>query len=208
MSTSGPRDELASGTPRGSAHALCVTPEGRPELRSVTERWVRAGPAADAVWEYHPARPALAATLGIEGRRLVTGQARLHLHVDEDRQVLDVGVHHPLLRKLHKPTRTTVAFLLDWLLGRGRGAEPCWLNSVSAVILGNLLTVPIEDSLLYVQPILCRRARGRSRSCGGCRSSSTTSSATLSAWPTRSSRCSAGPPRPRRRAALQPPAPP
>jgi uncharacterized protein len=29
-----------------------------------------------------------------------------------------------------------------------------------AVILGNLLTVPIEDSLLYVQPILCRQARG------------------------------------------------
>jgi hypothetical protein len=61
----------------GSAHALCVTPEGRPELRSVSERWVRAGPAADAVWEYHPARPAsldaLAATLEIEGRQLDPG---------------------------------------------------------------------------------------------------------------------------------------
>jgi hypothetical protein len=38
-------------------HALCVTPEGRPELRALTERWLQAAPAADPTWEYHPARP-------------------------------------------------------------------------------------------------------------------------------------------------------
>jgi hypothetical protein len=54
--------ELGAG--QRAAHALCVTPEGRPELRSVTERWVRAGPAADAVWEYHPARTASSSTSG------------------------------------------------------------------------------------------------------------------------------------------------
>ena len=37
-------------------HALCVSPEGTPALRPLTERWRRAGPPADATWEYHPAR--------------------------------------------------------------------------------------------------------------------------------------------------------
>jgi hypothetical protein len=33
-------------------------------------------------------------------------------------------VHHPLLRKLRKRTRTTVAFLLDWLLGEDGVPSP------------------------------------------------------------------------------------
>jgi hypothetical protein len=149
--------ELGAG--QRAAHALCVTPEGKPELRSVTERWVRAGPAADAVWEYHPARPAsldaLAATLEIEGRQLVPGQARLRLRVDEDRQLLDVGVHHPLLRKLHKRTRTTVAFLLlDWLLGED-GVER-WVGSVDVHVKEPAGTVAAEALPEIVQALADR----------------------------------------------------
>src|SRR5215211_4378255 len=46
-----------------------------------------------------------------------------------------------------------------------------------------------------------RQAKGRSRSCGGCRCSSTTNSATPPNWPTRSTKYSAGPPKPHRPAA-------
>ena len=43
--------------PGGTAqHAFCLSSGGDPELRRLTERWLRAAPATDAVWEFHPAR--------------------------------------------------------------------------------------------------------------------------------------------------------
>ena len=43
--------------PGGTAqHALCLSSGGDPELRRLTARWLRAAPATDAVWEFHPAR--------------------------------------------------------------------------------------------------------------------------------------------------------
>jgi hypothetical protein len=114
-------------------HALCVTPQGDPALRPVTERWLRAGPPADRTWEYHPARPAtpeaLIATLEIGGHRLHPGAARLHLSIDEQRQVIDVGFYHPAFRKLPEPLRWRVAFLtLDCLLGEDGVAA--WVGGI------------------------------------------------------------------------------
>ena len=115
---------------RGRQHSryyLCVTGEGNPELRPVAERWVRAAPSTDAAWEYYPARPptpeeALEGVLQLPGRfraqQLRLAEARLDVRIDEDRQLIDVGVYHPLLRKLPEQTRTTPALLLlGWLLG-------------------------------------------------------------------------------------------
>jgi hypothetical protein len=111
----------------GSRQYPCVTGEGNPELRPVAERWVRAAPPADAAWEYYPARPptpeeALEGVLQLPGRfraqRLRLAEARLDVRIDEDHQLLDVGVYHPMLRKLPEQTRATPAFLLlGWLLG-------------------------------------------------------------------------------------------
>jgi hypothetical protein len=110
-----------------SRYYLCVTGEGDAELRPVAERWVRAAPPADAAWEYYPARPptpeeALEGVLQLPGRfraqRLRLAEARLDVRIDEDRQLIDVGVYHPMLRKLPEQTRATPAFLLlGWLLG-------------------------------------------------------------------------------------------
>ena len=121
-----------------SRYYLCVTGEGTPELRSVAERWVRAAPSADAAWEYYPARPptpeeALEGVLELPGRfraqRLRLAEARLDLRIDEDRQLIDVGVYHPLLRKLPERTRATPVFLLlGWLLGED-GVER-WVGRV------------------------------------------------------------------------------
>jgi len=108
-----PRLAWELGEGQRAEHALCVTAEGDPELRAVTERWVRAGPAADATWEYHPARPAsisaLEATMEIGGRRLVPGQARLLVQVVDDRQAVDVGFHHPALRAQPRRARPMLA---------------------------------------------------------------------------------------------------
>src|SRR5437762_1556210 len=42
----------------GARHALCLSGRGDPDLRRITESWVRAGPPPDATWEFHPARRA------------------------------------------------------------------------------------------------------------------------------------------------------
>jgi hypothetical protein len=146
--------ELGAG--QRSRHYLCLTPEGNPELRPLTERWVRAAPPPDAVWEYHPARPAslgaLHATLELEGRRLDPGQARLHLAVDEDRQVIDVGVHHPAMRKLRERARGTLAFLLlDWLLGED-GVER-WVGAIEVHVKEPKGTVAAEALPEIVQAL-------------------------------------------------------
>ena len=121
----GPRPDLVEEITR---HALCVTAEGDPELRVVTERWVRAGPAADATWAYHPARPAsisaLEATMEIAGRQLVPAQARLLVQVVDHRQAVDVGFHHPALRALPRRARPVLAFLTRRGSPSGRSASP------------------------------------------------------------------------------------
>jgi len=149
--------EVGSG--QRAEHSLCVTPQGKPELRSVTERWVRAGPPADAVWEYHPARPAsldaFGATLEIDGQQLDPGQTRLLLSVDEERQLIDVGVFHPTLRKLRKRTRPTVAFLvMDWLLGED-GVER-WVGGIDVHVREPSGTVAAESLPEIVQALADR----------------------------------------------------
>ena len=124
--------------PKGSRYYLCVTGEGNPELRPVAERWMRAAPPADGAWEYYPARPptpadALEAVLQLPGRfraqQLRLAEARLDVRIDEDRQLIDVGVYHPMLRKLPERARATPAFLLlGWLLGED-GVER-WVGRV------------------------------------------------------------------------------
>ena len=60
------QSELTPG--RAAKHALVVTSGGTPELRPLTERWVRAAPPADVTWEYHPARVADRSALRTELR--------------------------------------------------------------------------------------------------------------------------------------------
>jgi hypothetical protein len=137
---------------RGSRYYLCVTGEGDPELRPTAERWSQAAPPADATWEYHPARPptpeqALEAALQLPGRfrahQLRLAEARLDLRIDEDRQLIDVGVYHPMLRKLPERTRTTPAFLLlSWLLGED-GVER-WVGRVDLCLTEPAASVAAE----------------------------------------------------------------
>ena len=44
------------GTGQGSAFLLAISSDGHPELRSLAERWHRAGPPDDTVWQFRPAR--------------------------------------------------------------------------------------------------------------------------------------------------------
>jgi hypothetical protein len=112
--------ELTVG--RTARHALVLSPEGSPALRTVTERWLRAGPGADDVWEYHPARPADLRAFDSElqlGRRTFDpAKARFGTEIDQDRARVHVLVQHPDFPHLDDADRLRASFLLlDWALG-------------------------------------------------------------------------------------------
>ena len=112
--------ELTAG--QAARHALVLSPEGSPALRTVTERWLRAGPGADEAWEYHPARQADLRAFETElqlGRRTFDpGKARFGTEVDHDRARVHVLVYHPDFPKLDDADRLRASFLLlDWALG-------------------------------------------------------------------------------------------
>lgn len=116
-----------------AAHALVVSPVGRPPLRAVAARWVAAAPPPDETWEYQAARQpdpnAFEAQLQIGGAELALADLRYGFAVEAGRQLLDVTVHHPMFPALPDEVRGQISFLsLDWLLGE-EGVER-WIGAV------------------------------------------------------------------------------
>jgi hypothetical protein len=109
--------------PGGTAqHAFCLTSGGDPELRRLTERWLRAAPATDAVWELHPARrgaPGLAdARLQIAEHAMPLGDMRFTVTVDPNRELLNVTSFHPAFAAMPAEMRGMATFItLDRVLG-------------------------------------------------------------------------------------------
>ncbi len=106
-----------------SRHLLVVSAGGDPALRSLAERWRRAGPAPDDVFGYASSRrgdpAALAdARLSIAGHELDLSELRFAADVDEDRDCVDVRVWHPAFPAMPEDARGQITFLaLDWVLG-------------------------------------------------------------------------------------------
>ncbi len=150
--------ELAPG---GQAeHALIVTAAGAPERRRVAERWYQQAPAAGAVWEYHPARQAspasLAAVLEFHGHTLTLAELRFDLHVDNDRDVIDIVVFHPAFARMPPEARGQVGFLaLDWALGEDGVSR--WIGAFGTCGTRPAGGVP-ADGLIETVQALARRA--------------------------------------------------
>lgn len=124
--------ELSAG--RQAQHSLCVTPEGNATLRATSERWFLAAPPADATWEFAAARQpmpnALSHRFELGGREVDLARLVVAIAVDDDRQVVDVAVHHPDFAAMDDRAKGTVSFLaLDWLLGED-GVER-WVGVVN-----------------------------------------------------------------------------
>ena len=109
--------ELAPG--REAVYALCLSSAFDPGLRPVAERWVRAAPAVDVVWEYHPAR------IGVEPRPVGVGEIGIHpadvtvvIEANDTAEELDLTVGHPDFGRMDESLQLQVVFrLLDDLLG-------------------------------------------------------------------------------------------
>ncbi|MBO3738159.1 DUF695 domain-containing protein [Actinoplanes flavus] len=126
--------EFTAGT--SSRHLLVISAVGDPRLRSLAERWRRAGPPPDETFGYATARQgnptALAdAHLEIAGHRLDLAELRFSVEVDEDRPLAHVEVWHPRFPELPEGARTQITFLsLDWILGED--AVATWVGAVAA----------------------------------------------------------------------------
>lgn len=117
--------EFTAGT--SSAHLLVVTSAGDSGLRSLAERWRRAGPPPDDIFGYASARQgspqSLEGTLEIDGHRLDLTDLRFAAELDgdgpDDRPTaVHVRVWHPAFAGMPEDARVQVAYLsLDWLLG-------------------------------------------------------------------------------------------
>jgi Family of unknown function (DUF695) len=135
---------------RSARHALVVSSGGEPELRSVTERWRRAGPPDDETWEFRPARQAdpagLRATIMIAERAVDLSPTLIQAHADDRRCLLDVGVFHPSLPDLPESARGQLVFLvLDWALGEDDVER--WIGDVHPLPAPPLDAIPA--AMLY-----------------------------------------------------------
>ncbi|MEU4421895.1 DUF695 domain-containing protein [Actinoplanes sp. NPDC024001] len=126
--------EFAAGT--ASRHLLVISAGGDAELRSVAERWRRAGPAPDETFGYASARQgnpgALdGSRLSIAGHQLALGDLRFSAEVDQEQDCVHVEVWHPAFPGMPQEARDQIAFLsLDWLLGED--AVEIWVGAISA----------------------------------------------------------------------------
>jgi hypothetical protein len=122
--------------PGGKArHAFCLSPKGDPLLRKVTERWLRAAPSPDEIWEYHPARRGNVemgeAEIEIGGVALEVDQLVAAFEVDDGRELINVRCFHPAFPRMSEELRSTATFLLlDGAFGED-GVER-WLGVIES----------------------------------------------------------------------------
>jgi len=149
--------------PGGTAqHAFCLSSGGDPELRRLTERWLRAAPAADALWEFHPARrgaPGLAdAKLQIAEHIVPLGEMRFTLTIDPHRELMHVTSFHPAFAAMPDEMRGMTTFItLDRILGEDTVQR--WLGGIDTSV------APLEEGapfavLIEAVGLLSRDATG------------------------------------------------
>jgi hypothetical protein len=121
--------------PGGSSkHALSVSANGDPELRRLTERWVRAAPEADAVWEFHPARPGAPglftdARLQMAEHTVALAEMRFAVTLDPHRELMNVTCFHPAFAAMPEDMRGAATFIsIDRILGEDTVQR--WLGGI------------------------------------------------------------------------------
>ncbi len=135
--------EIAPG--HDADHALVVTADGDPELRSLAHRWAKAAPPPDPRWEFHPSRQANPAAMELKvvvnGHEMAFDRLVLGLRVPPGTPRADVTVYHPIFPDLDDDARMEAAVLaLDWILGEDEVAR--WIGEIVAASAEPLDAVP------------------------------------------------------------------
>jgi hypothetical protein len=114
-------------------HAFCLSSRGESALRAIAERWRKAAPPHDEIWEFHPARqPRPDFHLEIDGYSVRPEDLQVAYQINEDREYVDVGIHHPKFREMSEKLRGMIVFLmLDGALGED-GVER-WVGGIEVL---------------------------------------------------------------------------
>jgi len=122
--------ELAPG--KTAKHAFCLSPNGDPEARLVTELWRHNSPPPDPTWEYYAARQARdLPRIKLHDVTLDRGELMGVIEVDKFRERINGTYFHPAFAKLAERQRMTALYLmLDGLFGED-GVER-WLGAIKA----------------------------------------------------------------------------
>jgi hypothetical protein len=139
--------ELGPGST--ARHAFSLSPNGDPELRRLTERWVRAAAAADGVWEFRPARlgaPAFSgAQLQVAEHTVALADMRFMVALDPNRELMGVTSFHPQFAAMPDDLRGMTTFITvdrilgedtvqRWLAGIRTSVEPLEKGAPSEVL--------------------------------------------------------------------------
>jgi hypothetical protein len=149
---------------RRAENAFCLSAHGDPDLRGVTERWVRSAPPADQGWEFHPSRPARPElTLRIGEDEIAPAEVVCHFEIDEAAGTIDVTLHHPAFARLDDDARDHAAFLvLDGALGED--AVERWIGSIESLPTAPQAAGPLSELVNLVGELSHRAHSGRSDS--------------------------------------------
>lgn len=103
-------------------YALAVSGGGTPELRTLAERWLRAGPGPDATFEFYAAQQPnlgmLAATIDLDDHEIDMSHVAFGVRFDQQRARFDASIYHPDFLFIDEPAQLEIATLaLGWALG-------------------------------------------------------------------------------------------
>jgi hypothetical protein len=124
--------ELGPGA--SGPHAFCLSAAGDPELRRLTERWLRAAPAPDGSgWEFYPSKPGSPAfadaRLEIGEHKVTLGEMRFTVTLDPHRELMHVTSFHPAFPSMPEDLRGMTTFVtLDRILGEDSVER--WLGGI------------------------------------------------------------------------------
>lgn len=115
---------------REARHALCLSAAADLALRGLTERWLKAAPPANEMWEFHPARISLPLENIVIGETEIDPEdAAACVTVDSRTETLEVIVCHSRFAGMDETLQLQAAFrMLDDLLGEDDAEK--WLGSV------------------------------------------------------------------------------
>jgi hypothetical protein len=152
--------ELARG--RSADHALIVTAAGIPDLRRIAEQWYQRSPAVSTTWEYHPARQAdpdaLANILQFAGHQLKLKELTFDLRVDNDRQMIEAVVFHPLFAQMPVGARDQAGMLaVDWALGEDGVTR--WIGGFKTSVTRPAAGVPADGLIETVEALASRASQ-------------------------------------------------
>ncbi len=100
--------QLTPGT--SAAHALTVSPDGDPELRGITELWLRLGPSPDEEWQYHAARRPVGGPVEAAGLVIEPADVTFSFDYDDLYEQIDLVLDHEELFEASRDSALEAAF--------------------------------------------------------------------------------------------------